>query len=129
MSGASSLLVAGVLWSQRLPGPTYESPTEGSPGFAGFVATFALALAVIGLGVSFTRRMRRASHRDRLRAAAGSADAPAGDDADAPHGPPVATSPDASADPAADPAADHDHPAAPPAGPPPVRPARDDEPA
>lgn len=126
MTGASSLLVAGVLWSQRLPGPTYESPTEGSPGFAGFVATFALALAVIGLGVSFTRRMRRASHRDRLRAAAGSADGPAGADADAPHGPPAATSPDASADPAAD---DPDDPAGPPAGPPPVRPARDDEPA
>lgn len=58
----------GVLWAGRLPGPTYEPAAEGSPGLAGFVATFLLALAVIALAVSFTRRMRRASHRDRLRA-------------------------------------------------------------
>lgn len=66
----ATALVAGARFSERLPGPTYESPTEGSPGFAGFVATFALALAIIVLGVSFTRRIRRADHRERQRAAA-----------------------------------------------------------
>ncbi|ADG73851.1 hypothetical protein Cfla_0943 [Cellulomonas flavigena DSM 20109] len=67
---AATALVAGARFSQRLPGPTYESPTEGSPGFAGFVATFALALAIIALGISFTRRIRRSDHRERQRAAA-----------------------------------------------------------
>ncbi|MBF0688927.1 MAG: hypothetical protein IR158_14315 [Cellulomonas sp.] len=66
----TTAVVASAVSSGRLPGPTYESPTEGSPGFAGFVATFLLALAVIALAVSFTRRMRRAAHRDRLRAEA-----------------------------------------------------------
>lgn len=83
-------VVAGARWSERLPGPTYESPTEGSPGFAGFVATFLLALAVIALGASFTRRMRRASHRDRLRAdaAARAGEGTAGVPGDAPAGAP-----------------------------------------
>jgi len=67
----ATALVAGVHWSQRLPGPTIESPEEGSPGFAGFVATFLLAVAIIALAVSFSRRMRRATHRERLREAAG----------------------------------------------------------
>ena len=67
----ATALVAGVRWTERLPGPTIESPEEGSPGFAGFVATFLLAAAVIALAVSFTRRMRRASHRERARVAAG----------------------------------------------------------
>lgn len=71
----STAAVAGVRWYQRLPGPTIESPTEGSPGFAGFVATFALALAIVLLAVSFTRRMRRAAHRERLREQAGQTDA------------------------------------------------------
>ncbi|MCC2314529.1 hypothetical protein [Cellulomonas xiejunii] len=66
----TTALTASALSSGRLPGPTYERPTEGSPGFDGFVATFLLALAVIALAVSFTRRMRRATHRDRLRAEA-----------------------------------------------------------
>ncbi|MCC2334397.1 hypothetical protein [Cellulomonas wangsupingiae] len=63
----ATVLIAGARWSERLPGPTIESPEEGSPGFEGFVATFLLAAAVIALAVSFTRRMRRADHRDRLR--------------------------------------------------------------
>ncbi|MBO0901626.1 hypothetical protein J1G42_15645 [Cellulomonas sp. zg-ZUI222] len=67
----ATALVAGVRWSQRLPGPTIESPEEGSPGLAGFIATFVLALAVILLAVSFSRRMRRATHRERLRGSAG----------------------------------------------------------
>ncbi len=67
----ATALVAGVRWTERLPGPTIESPEEGSPGFAGFIATFLLALAIIALAVSFTRRMRRASHRERVRAASG----------------------------------------------------------
>ncbi|UZN04349.1 hypothetical protein [Cellulomonas sp. S1-8] len=66
----ATALVAGVRWTERLPGPTIESPEEGSPGFAGFVATFLLALAIIVLAVSFTRRMRRADHRERLRTSA-----------------------------------------------------------
>jgi len=63
----ATAMTTGVLWAQRLPGPTIESPEEGSPGFAGFVATFLLAAAVIVLAVSFTRRMRRADHRERVR--------------------------------------------------------------
>jgi|GEM_PF-1396456 len=64
----ATVVVAGARWTERLPGPTIESPEEGSPGFAGFVATFLLAVAIIVLAVSFTRRMRRAEHRERLRA-------------------------------------------------------------
>lgn len=71
----STAAVAGVRWYQRLPGPTIESPTEGSPGFAGFVATFALAAAIVLLAASFTRRMRRAAHRERLRERAAQNDA------------------------------------------------------
>jgi hypothetical protein len=77
----TTAVVASAVSSGRLPGPTYESPTEGSPGFDGFVATFLLALAVIALAVSFTRRMRRAAHRDRLRAEATSVTFTGGDGA------------------------------------------------
>ena len=76
----ATALIAGARWSERLPGPTIESPEEGSPGFAGFVATFLLAAAVIALAVSFTRRMRRADHRDRLREDADVPDTVASDD-------------------------------------------------
>ncbi|MFS0705590.1 hypothetical protein AB6N23_13820 [Cellulomonas sp. 179-A 9B4 NHS] len=61
-------VLAAVVHAERLPGPTIESPEEGSPGFYGFLATFLLAAAVIALAVSFSRRMRRADHRARLRA-------------------------------------------------------------
>lgn len=64
----SGVLLAAVVHAERLPGPTIESPEEGSPGFYGFLATFLLAAAVIALAVSFSRRMRRADHRARLRA-------------------------------------------------------------
>lgn len=70
------------VWAGRLPGPTYEPTAEGSPGFAGFVATFLLAGAIIALGVSFTRRMRRATHRERLRQQQEEAAARAGSAAD-----------------------------------------------
>lgn len=63
-----AVLVATVVHAERLPGPTIESPEEGSPGLLGFVVTFLLAAAVIALAVSFSRRMRRADHRARLRA-------------------------------------------------------------
>lgn len=77
---AATALLTGVVWTERLPGPTYESPQEGSPGFAGFVATFLLAVAIIALAVSFTRRMRRASQRERERAATGAPTVGTGDD-------------------------------------------------
>lgn len=85
MSGVVSgvvgdVLLAAVVHAERLPGPTIESPEEGSPGFYGFLATFLLAAAVIALAVSFSRRMRRADHRARLRAQEeGAQDGPAGD--------------------------------------------------
>ena len=110
----ATALVAGARFSQRLPGPTYESPTEGSPGFAGFVATFALALAIIALGVSFTRRMRRSAHRERLRGtteAEGGAQVGAGDEPVDGSGTGAAPQPTAGVDPAADGGVDEPPPA------------------
>ncbi|QGQ20107.1 hypothetical protein GC089_13945 [Cellulomonas sp. JZ18] len=114
MSGAvHGVLLAAVVHAERLPGPTIESPEEGSPGFLGFVVTFLLAAAVIALAVSFSRRMRRADHRARLRAqeeeqrgaAAGPAPVTAEEavaqtelDARTEAGRPAAPAPDASAD-------------------------------
>ncbi|WP_053071634.1 hypothetical protein [Cellulomonas sp. A375-1] len=45
------------------PSPVVESTSGGSPGFIGFVVTFALALAAAGLFLSLTRHLRRVDRR------------------------------------------------------------------
>ncbi|GIG28578.1 hypothetical protein [Cellulomonas marina] len=55
------------------PGPSPSTAVElgesdlGSPGFLGFVVTFVLALAVIGLLLSLTRKLRRVNHAGEQR--------------------------------------------------------------
>lgn len=56
------------------------SPYDVSPGVLGFLVTFALAVASIGLLVSMSRKLRRVEHREqaRLRAEARAAGADPG---------------------------------------------------
>ncbi len=52
-----------VLALSATPSPAVESTSGGSPGFIGFVVTFALALAAAGLFLSLTRQLRRVDRR------------------------------------------------------------------
>ncbi len=52
-----------VLAATPTPSPTVESTSGGSPGFIGFVVTFALAVAAAGLFLSLTRHLRRVDRR------------------------------------------------------------------
>lgn len=64
------------------PSPTPQpqvNPNLGSPGFIGFVFTFVLALALIGLVLSMSRHLRSVNRNARLEAAAQEAAASAGD--------------------------------------------------
>lgn len=71
------------------PAPTTVATTSGgSPGFVGFVVTFALALAAAGLFLSLTKHLRRVDRRARELpdedagvVAEGAGDAGAADDA------------------------------------------------
>ena len=74
MTGAVHLLhsVHGALLAAASPAPSptpsvLEIPPEDqtSPGFLGFVVTFGVAVAVIGLGYALTRQLRRVDRNAR----------------------------------------------------------------
>ncbi len=82
------------------PSPSIQvtTPDEASPGIAGFLVTFAVAIAAIGLFLSLTRHLRVVDRRARQREAAEAAEAggtdgvgstdgvgPTGSAPDAPH--------------------------------------------
>jgi hypothetical protein len=65
MAGAASRLVAAAT-----PSPTpidLSTTTLGSPGITGFLVTFVVALAVVGLFLSLTRHLRIVDRRSRQR--------------------------------------------------------------
>ena len=60
------------------PSPTGSAATSlGSPGITGFIVTFVLAVALIGLFLSLTRHLRIVDRRSRQREEQDEADAPA----------------------------------------------------
>ena len=60
------------------PSPTGAAATSlGSPGITGFIVTFVLAVALIGLFLSLTRHLRIVDRRSRQREEPDEADAPA----------------------------------------------------
>lgn len=81
---AAAWLVASVLTAATpAPGPAGnldDNPAGGgTPGLAGFLFTFALALVVIGLALSLVRGMRRMERNNRLREASSDAPGPVAD--------------------------------------------------
>lgn len=79
------------LVAQPSPSPSpsvLEIPPEDqtSPGFLGFVVTFGVAVAVIGLGFAMTRQLRRVDRNARRIAEAEAAAGP-GPEGDAAPGP------------------------------------------
>ncbi len=59
------------------PSPTGSAATSlGSPGITGFIVTFVLAVALIGLFLSLTRHLRIVDRRSRQREEQDEADAP-----------------------------------------------------
>ena len=64
-STASDVVVAAVAQASPTPSPTQESfsPLEVSPGLAGFIPVFLIALACIVLFLSLTRHLRRVTVR------------------------------------------------------------------
>ena len=76
-AGVSGLAVA----VNPTPSPTGAAATSlGSPGITGFIVTFVLAVALIGLFLSLTRHLRIVDRRSRQREEpdeADEADAPA----------------------------------------------------
>ncbi|MGY4643546.1 hypothetical protein [Cellulomonas sp. URHB0016] len=61
------VLLAGLALVEPGPsssgGVTVTDATEGSPGFIGFVVTFVLALAAVGLFLSLTKQLRIVDRR------------------------------------------------------------------
>lgn len=85
------------LAAQPSPAPSVqEIPPEDqtSPGFLGFLVTFGVAVAVIGLGFALTRQLRRVDRNARRVAEAEAAQAAAG--GTAPTDRPAPTDPPAS---------------------------------
>lgn len=74
MSTAAGLAAWVLTAATPAPGSQDVNPTDGgSPGFVGFLVTFAVALVVIGLAFSLVRTMRRMEHNSRQREASGAA--------------------------------------------------------
>jgi hypothetical protein len=76
VSGVSGLV--SVVTPSPTPTPTGVAATSlGSPGITGFIVTFLVALALIGLFLSLTRHLRivdrRSRQRDEAEAAAAAA--------------------------------------------------------
>jgi hypothetical protein len=65
----SGLLVALAAAPMPSPSPSVTPAGGGSPGFLGFVVTFALALAAAGIFLSLTRHLRIVDRRAREQAA------------------------------------------------------------
>jgi hypothetical protein len=70
MTPLSSLLcVLVMLASSPSPSPTSTlSPSDVSPGLAGFVATFAVVAMTVLLILDMARRIRRIRYREEVRA-------------------------------------------------------------
>ncbi|MBO9553315.1 hypothetical protein [Cellulomonas sp.] len=76
----NGVLLAGLALAAPSPSPSGVEITDaakGSPGFIGFVVTFLLALAAVGLFLSLTKQLRVVDRRAKQLGL--------DDDADAPH--------------------------------------------
>ncbi|MFC0712372.1 hypothetical protein [Cellulomonas biazotea] len=88
---AFTVAALGVLTAAPSPSPSdveLTDPGAGSPGFLGFVVTFLLAVAAIGLFLSLTKQLRVVDRRAKQLGLddAAESDADATDESDGPDG-------------------------------------------